>query len=316
MIGKDKIVFDPAAAADTDNIGAYVRAGTDGDKISSTLEGGKEGLDVYVINPSLEVTQGTDPWVIGDGGGSITVDAVDLDIRDLTQADEVTVFQGTSPWVVSGTVAITDDANHAEDSAHTSGDIGKFMLAVRNDANTSLVSADGDYAPLQVDSVGRLKVSAEVTVEAGDAEYLEDSAHASGDAGLHMLLVRQDTLATSTSASGDYGSFKSDDLGALWVHVSETAPAPADDQFANAAVAVGTSAIAVTASLATRRRIIVQNADNSKSIWLGNASVTAANGIRLSAGSALEIELAASAVLYAIANTASADVRVFETGQA
>ena len=31
-------------------------------------------LDVNVTNPTLAVTQSTNPWVIGDGGGSITVD--------------------------------------------------------------------------------------------------------------------------------------------------------------------------------------------------------------------------------------------------
>jgi len=42
---------------------------------------------------------------IDDNSGSITVDASDLDIRDLAYAtDSVTVYQGTDPWVVSGTV--------------------------------------------------------------------------------------------------------------------------------------------------------------------------------------------------------------------
>lgn len=63
----------------------------------------------YEINSaydSIAVTQSTSPWVIGDGGGSITVDAVALDIRPLTAADVVTAQQGTSPWVVSGTVEL------------------------------------------------------------------------------------------------------------------------------------------------------------------------------------------------------------------
>lgn len=35
----------------SDNVGAWLRAGTDGDQISSTNVGGKEGLDVNIINP-------------------------------------------------------------------------------------------------------------------------------------------------------------------------------------------------------------------------------------------------------------------------
>jgi len=106
---------------------------------------------------------------------------------------------------------------YEEDSAHTSGDIGNFMLAVRHDAEGSLVSADGDYAPLQVDSQGRLKVATVVSVEPSDAEYLEDSAAANGNAGLSVLAVRQDVLASSVSADGDYAWFKLNDKGALWV---------------------------------------------------------------------------------------------------
>lgn len=104
-----------------------------------------------------------------------------------------------------------------EDSAHTTGDLGLQMLAVRADSNGTLVSADGDYAPLQVDADGFLKVAGKITVEAGDAEYLEDSAHTSGDAGIQILAVRQDTLAASTSTDGDYSSLKVDADGELYV---------------------------------------------------------------------------------------------------
>lgn len=107
-------------------------------------------------------------------------------------------------------------ASYAEDSAHASGDLGDFMLAVRNDVEGSLVGADGDYAPLQVDALGRLRVNADINV-ANDFVYAEDSAAASGDLGASVLLVRQDTLASSTSADGDYGNFKSTSLGELYV---------------------------------------------------------------------------------------------------
>ena len=96
-------------------------------------------MDVNIVNPvpittdaPIEVNQGTDPWVIGDGGNSITVDAVDLDIRDLVFATDkvdvsgsevsldaatlaaletITVEQGTSPWVIGdGGGSLTVDA--------------------------------------------------------------------------------------------------------------------------------------------------------------------------------------------------------------
>jgi hypothetical protein len=107
---------------------------------------------------------------------------------------------------------------YLEDSAHTSGDAGIFTLAVRNDAGGSLVDTDGDYAPLQVDSEGRLRVNATVTIDAG-AEKNEDDAHVSGDQGNYVLAVRQDARPANanTSADGDYASFFVNNSGELYV---------------------------------------------------------------------------------------------------
>ena len=71
----------------------------------------RRALDVYMVNEidvnltqddEITVYQGTSPWVIGDGGGSITVDAADLDIRDLTHvSDSVRLGDGTT-FITSG----------------------------------------------------------------------------------------------------------------------------------------------------------------------------------------------------------------------
>jgi len=103
---------------------------------------------------------------------------------------------------------------YAEDAAHTSGEGGTFILAVRNDAQTTLVDTDGDYAPLQVDSDGMLGVSI------SNVTYAEDSAHTTADEGLFTLAVRQDTLATSVDTDGDYGALKFNAKGSQYVDVS------------------------------------------------------------------------------------------------
>lgn len=108
---------------------------------------------------------------------------------------------------------ILNALSHAEDSVHTSGDEGIMSLAVRNDAGTAL-AADGDYIPLSTDSTGALRVT---TAGGGAANKNEDAAHVSGDTGNYVLTVRQDTLAASTDADGDYQSFKTDSLGRLYV---------------------------------------------------------------------------------------------------
>lgn len=77
--------------------------------VLSELQG---GIDVTIQNASISVTQGTSPWVIGDGGGSITVDATDLDIRDLSASqDNVAISDGTDTLAINadGSINITDN---------------------------------------------------------------------------------------------------------------------------------------------------------------------------------------------------------------
>lgn len=50
----------------------------------------------------------------------------------------------------------------------------------------------------------------------GSGVFAEDSANTSGDNGIHLLSVRQDTLASSTSTDGDYQDVKSDSIGAVY----------------------------------------------------------------------------------------------------
>lgn len=45
----ERLIFDPSDANNSPNIGAYLRAGSDGDQLTSTLISGKECLDVNVV---------------------------------------------------------------------------------------------------------------------------------------------------------------------------------------------------------------------------------------------------------------------------
>ena len=289
-------------------------------------------LDVWVMNPlsvsgTVTVNQGTSPWVIGDGGGSITVDAADLDIRDLVHTQdsvrlgngtafftstsensdialdvhisntEIAVIQGSdSPWAIEGTVAT--NAEKAEDAIHASGAIGNFVLAVRNDANTAL-AADGDYTPFTTDAQGRLKVAAEVTVQAGDAEFLEDSIHNNADAGIHILAVRQDSLSSLVSADGDYASLKVNAAGRLYVDVGTVSindAALANTAIAHAANVLNVAATAedvVASPLASRKYLWIYNKANTP-VYVGASGVTAATGFPVSPGSYLELRAGAA----------------------
>ncbi len=180
----------------------------------------------------------------------LSKDKLIYDATTPADGDSVAAFlrTGTAALTSTGTALDVNIASStglgifAEDSAHTSGDLGQQILAVRNDAGTSLVSADGDYAPLQVDSTGALRVAADISVTTG-SDKAEDAAHASGDIGTYILGVRQDTLANSTSADGDYGSLKLDSLGRLWTNAAVSGDVADDAADSGNPLKIGTKAI-------------------------------------------------------------------------
>ena len=146
---KDRLIFDPSDSADSDNIGAYLRAGSDGDLLSSTNVSGKEGLDINIIN------------------ASVTVTATDFDIRDLTHvSDSVKVGDGTDFLSVNAdgsiNVNLTDDgvADDAADSGNPLKVGGKAYASLSADPVD-----DGDRANLAQDIYRRV--------------YIHDGAHMS-----------------------------------------------------------------------------------------------------------------------------------------
>lgn len=105
----------------------------------------------------VRITDGTDNALV-TSDGKLQVEA------SVTGTSTVAISQsGTNNDVdVASVVPGTGATNlgKAEDAAHASGDTGVQILAVRQDAPTSLVSTVGDYAPLQVDDFGGLRISA------------------------------------------------------------------------------------------------------------------------------------------------------------
>lgn len=101
----------------------------------------------------------------------------------------------------------------AEDAGHTTGDVGVMALSVRFDAGGALAGTDLDYAPLQVDANGALRV----TGGGGGTEYTEDVATANPIVGSAVMFERDDALAGLTPAEGDWASMRCSAEGALWV---------------------------------------------------------------------------------------------------
>jgi hypothetical protein len=271
-ISIDKLQFDPSAPAENQRVGSFL-IGANGTVITET----GTSLDVNISNSSIAVT------------------AADLDIRDLQFASDsvdvsgssvsisgdVNVTQGTDPWIVSAADFDIRDLSFATDKVDVTG---------------SEVSLDA----------ATLAALEEITAIV-DGSFDEDSAHASGDKGLHVLNVRSDIPQANTSANGDYASLQSDNKGRLWVNDS-----------ANSAASYGALSITNTAAeflgspLSGRKLLLLQNL-GSQDVYIGfNNSVTSSNGIQLPKFSSIELPFGDNLDIYMVTAAGTANVRYAE----
>lgn len=242
------------------------------------------GLDAATLAAleSITVQNGAGAAAVNiqDGGNSITVDGtVELGATTLAALESITVV---------ATDLDIRDLSHSQDSIKI-GD-GTDFLAINAD--------------------GSINVNADISVVNG-SDKAEDSAHVSADIGSYVLGVRQDVLASSTSADGDYASFKMSAAGALYVNLAESSGTitVSDAALANSTVlsAAITLAVADTAQLAAsplanRKYLSIYNNDNRK-LFIGGSGVTAANGFPISPGSYMDLRAGASAAVYFVGST-------------
>lgn len=111
-----------------------------GSVITAAQPASISGVGIFNVNPTGNGS------VITVGQGSIAVAIVSGSIA--------ATFTPPANQSVSGTVGVT--GNYAEDSAHTSGDVGVLTLGVRNDTMSSVTSADGDYGAISLGPVGEV----------------------------------------------------------------------------------------------------------------------------------------------------------------
>lgn len=100
----------------------------------------------------------------------------------------------------------------------SAGDAGSNIPLCRASAAAETINTEDKYGFCSVDLEGVLRTSASLSWSGSstDPSKLEDAAHVTGDRGMYMLGVIQDTLASS-AADNDYGSVKQDSVGATWV---------------------------------------------------------------------------------------------------
>lgn len=296
----------------------------DGDNVA--LRGNNSG-ELYVKHTdSIAVTNAG----LTELAAAINSDKVDVNIssgnitgfatsakQDTAQTSLDTIAGDTTS--IQAAVELIDDTVFAEDVAATAADKGVAILAVRRDADTSLVGADNDYANLQVNALGQLKVevfsgetlpvslasvpshavtnagtfATQVTGDALTSLQLldnivqaEDDAHQSGHYGVQTLAVRKATPANVSGADGDYEPLQVS-AGRLWVSATIDAALPAGtnnigDVDIASALPAGTNAIGKLAA--------------NSGVDIGDVDVTSEVTTALDHGSNRDIDTAAEQI--------------------
>lgn len=132
----------------------------------------------------------------------------------------------------------------AEDAAHADGDTGVMSLAVRRDANTTLAGTTGDYAPLQVDASGNLKVAIISGAGSGGTSIADNAAFTRGTTSATPITGVVETSAP-TLTNGNAGTLSLTTGGALRVAVASGGVAGVLEDAAEASGVEGIVAMAV-----------------------------------------------------------------------
>ena len=160
---------------------------------------------------------------IQDGGNSITVDGTVGVSGTVTVSGTVAATQ-SGTWVLGansgvdiGDVDVTSvipgtgatNLGKAENSAHTSGDVGVMTLGVRNDnAGNILSGSNGDYTPIATDQFGK---------QFSVSERVHNTLHTASDIGTFILAVRNDNaLLQAATSNNTYASVSVDEYGKIY----------------------------------------------------------------------------------------------------
>ena len=116
---------------------------------------------------------------------------------------------------------LIDDTVFAEDAAASAGDKGIQILAVRRDANTTLVGADNDYAPLQVNADGSLKVAITAGAGSGGTSATDDAAFSVASGSGTPIMGLADETSPDSVDEGDVGVVRMTLARALHVNLRD-----------------------------------------------------------------------------------------------
>ena len=288
---------------DADSIALLTTIDADTGNIATSI--GSVDTKLTTTN-ALLTTIDADTSSIAVDTAAMVVDLAAIEVL-LTTIDADTSSIATDASTIAGDTTSIDATltalSKAEDAAHSSGDQGIMPLAVANHTEGALHSADGDYAPLQVDDAGRLRVIGDLDVVGNVADDAADSGNPLkiGSRGVSGAL-------TALSASGDRADLLSDLYRRVWVNDSP-----------NVGVTLSKPTVSDTAAeiastpQAGRKRILIQNLSNLP-IYIGPSNaVTTTTGIRINKNMTLEVPWGPDLDVWAISAAGiTSDVRVLE----
>lgn len=185
---------------------------------------------------------------VDDNGGSITVDGTitanlaagtnnigDVDILSIAAGDNNigNVDVVTLPALPAGTNNIGDvdvlslvpgtgatSLGKAVDSAAGATDTGVALLAIRDDALTTLTPVDGDYVPLRTSSTGALHVN---VAAGGIAGIVDDAAFTPATSEVLPVGFTFDDTTPDTVNEGDIGAARMSANRCIYVNVRDNA---------------------------------------------------------------------------------------------
>lgn len=139
-------------------------------RTSATVVGGTVTVDTELAAAAALADAAANPTTATLGAAMLLFNGTTFDRArgDITNGLDVDVTR-----IIPGTTATA--LGKAEDAAHTTGDTGVQILAVRKDTAAALADTDGDYAPLEIDANGRLHVlDANSAAAAASLSVLDD----------------------------------------------------------------------------------------------------------------------------------------------
>lgn len=176
------------------------------------------GLDFQAIKIDVGADGAVSGPVSAGNPMPVTAAALPLPAGAATAASQASLL--TAIGLLTAAVA-----TFAEDTPSAGGDKGIAILAVRRDANTSLVDATGDYGNLQLDANGSLKVAITAGAGSGGTSLADEAAFTPATTSFTPIggiyNSTPDTLAT-----GKGGAFQMTAARAQHVFMVDAAGAP------------------------------------------------------------------------------------------